>query len=141
MKKIFVIAMGIAAITTGCTITREVRPVALQPAEKEICVIEDPAVREGFLTTYRSALEKKGYTVRTLQKGSPITSCPITSTYMGRWSWDLAIYLNYAEINVYRDGASIGQALYDGRRGGGRMDKFGSGEKRITDLVNQLFPN
>lgn len=132
---------GMVALAAGCTITRDVRPVSLTDGEREVCIVEDPAVREGFLQAYRGRLEQKGYAVRVLPKGSPVTACPVTSTYMGRWSWDLAIYLNYAEIIVYRDGAQIGRALYDGRRGGGRVfDKFGNGEKRIHGLVDELFP-
>ncbi|MFC0676535.1 Sbal_3080 family lipoprotein [Lysobacter korlensis] len=136
--KLLTVAL-VAMVATGCSITREVRPVSTVASEREICLIEDPAVREGFLQTYRRELEARGFTVRMLPKGSAVDSCRLTSTYTGRWSWDLAIYLNYAEIVVYRDGAEAGKALYDGRAGGGRLDKFGSGEKRIAGLVNELF--
>ncbi|MBP6750826.1 MAG: hypothetical protein KA144_14410 [Xanthomonadaceae bacterium] len=128
------------AVTSGCSITREVRSVSLDPGEKEICIIEAPAVREGFLQTYRTELEKKGFVVRLLPPNSATTTCPLTSTYLGKWSWDLALYLNYAEINVYKNGEQSGRALYDGRRGGANLGKFGSGEKRIAGLVNELFP-
>lgn len=131
-----VLALG----ATGCTITREVRPLALSPADKAICIVEAPEVREGFLRTYREELQKKGFTVRVLPPHSVVTTCPLTSTYVGRWSWDLAIYLNYAEITVYRDGAQAGRAFHDGRRGGANPGKFGSGEKRIAGLVAELFP-
>lgn len=127
-------------LLASCTITREVRSVSLAPEDKEICIVEAPAVREGFLQTYRTVLEKKGFTVRLLPANSAITTCPVTSTYLGKWSWDLAIYLNYAEINVYKNGTLSGRAFYDGRSGGANLGKFGSGEKRIEGLVNELFP-
>ncbi len=141
MKPVWIAVMVLAVLlASACSIKREINPVARTPGEREICIIEDPAVREGFLQTYRRELESKGYVVRLLPKGSLIDACPLTTTYLGRWSWDLAIYLAYAEINVYRNGERAGQALFDARRGGGRLDKFGSGESRIVELVSELFP-
>lgn len=135
----FVIAI-VCAATAGCSITREVRPVSVAQSDKEICIVEAPSVREGFLQAYRSELEKKGFVVKMLPPGSALNACPLTSTYIGKWSWDLAIYLNYAEIKVYRDGTLSGSALYDGRKGGANLGKYGNGEKRIASLVNELFP-
>ena len=45
---------------SGCSIKQEVK--AITPlTKKEICIIEDPAVRQGFLATYTHELSKKGY--------------------------------------------------------------------------------
>lgn len=32
-----------------------------------------------------------------LPEGTVADSCPVTSIYVARWSWDLAIYMSYAE--------------------------------------------
>lgn len=69
-----------------------------------------------------------------------MTECSLTSTYIARWRWDLALYMAYAKIDVYRDGRPVGQALYDALMGGGRLDKFIDAEQKIRELVDSLFP-
>lgn len=124
---------------SGCSIKQEVKAVT-PLTKKEICIIEDPAVREGFLATYTRELSRKGYKTKLLAANSPLNTCNVVSTYMGLWSWDLAIYLSYAEIKVYRNEKLIGEALYDSRSGSANMDKFVKGETKIIELTNQLFP-
>lgn len=109
-------------------------------SETTLCIIENPAVRKGFFETYQQVLQERGHTVRTLPQGSDIRACTLTTTYMGRWSWDLAIYLSYARIDVYNDGRLIGSAEYDARSGGANMGKFVKGEKKIRELAERLFP-
>jgi hypothetical protein len=46
----------------------------------------------------------------------------------------------YAEINVFVDGKPSGQAKYDSQSGGANMGKFIAAEKKIAELVDQLFP-
>lgn len=46
----------------------------------------------------------------------------------------------YAEIKVYQGGKTIGEAKYDSQRGGANMGKFIDADKKINELVNQLFP-
>ena len=125
-------------ILTACTIQQTVNPVVGGKPES-ICVIEDPAVREGFLDEYKRSLESLGIVVQVLPEGSAIDACDITSTYTARWSWDLTIYLSYAEINVYDTGELAGSALYDATGGSGRTDKFIDAEPKIRELVSQLF--
>lgn len=127
------------AFLPACSIKQDIQPVQNQSATT-ICIIEDPAVRKGFLETYQQVLQERGYTVRTLPQGSDIRTCALSTTYMGRWSWDLAIYLSYARIDVYDDGRLIGSAQYDSRYGGANMGKFVKGEKKVRELVEKLFP-
>jgi hypothetical protein len=135
----FFLALALLA-ASGCTITQEVSP-AKQLSTTEVCIIENPAVRPGFLRAYKEALVNNGYQPRVLPANSNITACPVTSTYTARWSWDLAIYMSYAEINVFDGGKSSGKVLYDSRYGGGRIfEKFVQGDAKIKELVGQLFP-
>ena len=136
--RIAVLAVTLIA-ASGCSIQQTVNPVA-GDVPGELCVIENPAVREGFLPEYRRALEAKGIAVRVLPETASIKDCPLTSTYVARWSWDLTIYMSYVEINVFEGGALAGKALYDATKGGGRMDKFIDAEPKIRELVSQLFP-
>ncbi|KPB95298.1 Sbal_3080 family lipoprotein [Pseudomonas syringae group genomosp. 3] len=136
------IIVASAALASGCTINQTVTPVQLsQDLAPEICMIPAEGLREGFNTTYVRLLTEKGFHTRQIPPGSSPSSCPLTTTYIGTWSWDVAIYMSYADIRVYQFGQQVGQAEYDSRWGGGRViDKFINAEKKITEMTNQLFP-
>ncbi|MBL8558548.1 MAG: hypothetical protein JNM47_07500 [Hyphomonadaceae bacterium] len=127
----------------ACSIKQDVIPVTPVAATdvKQVCIIENPAVRETFLPVYQRNLESKGYTVRILAPRASTRECPMTSTYTARWSWDFTIYMSIAEITVYQDGQRSGYAKYDSRAGGMRLDKWVNAEQKINELVDQLFPN
>lgn len=139
MKFRFLVVVIAAFTATGCAITQAVKPVP-SLAESEVCIIQAPAVRPGFLDTYFRVLTAKGFRVRQLAPGATVNDCPVVSTYMGLWSWDLALYISFAEIIVYKEGEEVGRATYDARQGGANMGKFVKGEEKITELVNALYP-
>ena len=125
---------------SSCTIVQNVTPYRSSDIQ-EICIIEDPAVRAGFLRAYKRALREKGYKIRILEEHANLDDCELTSTYMGRWKWDMALYMAYAEIRVYRDGVKKGEAIYDATGGAGLPKKWIKAEEKIEELVNFLFPN
>ncbi len=139
MRRIIVIALATLVIS-GCSITQTVDPVR-DLSTNEVCIIENPPVRKGFLPELKSALQSKNARVRVLGSDATIASCPVVVTYIARWKWDLAMYLSYVEIKVFRNSAAVGTALYDATKGGGRMDKFIDAEPKIRELVNELFPS
>lgn len=131
-----------AALVTGCSIKQTVTPASIdKPSSREICMIPAKGLRQGFHTTYRDLLEQKGFTARELRPGASPSSCPLSTTYVGNWAWDLALYMVYADIKVYQDGHQVGHANYDAKWGGGRPDKFIDAENKIAELTEQLFPN
>ena len=138
MQKTFYL-LCMTALVTGCSITQTVVPVG-DVTTNEVCIIENPAVREGFLPEMRNALEQKGFSVAMLDESARTSDCPTVVTYTARWSWDLTIYMSYAEISVYQSGQPTGKALYDATSGGGRLDKFIDAEPKIRELVDELFP-
>jgi hypothetical protein len=141
MKRL--LALLLVILLAACSIVQEVRPVApADVAAKGICVVENPEVRKTFLEAYKHTLEKKGFAVKVLPPGTAITECPVYTTYDASWLWDLVSYMAYAEINIYRDGKIAGKALYDSRMGGARIiDKFIKTDAKISELVDQLFPD
>lgn len=140
MKQGSLYTVLIATVLAGCSIQQTVEPVS-HIKGKEICVVVNPSVSQaGFLTTYMRSLSAKGFSVRQLPPGSPITDCTTTSTYTANWRWDLAMYMAYADIKVYNNGQQVGHAVYDALGGGANMGKFIKGETKIAELVNQLFP-
>ncbi|MVW75428.1 Sbal_3080 family lipoprotein [Pseudomonas xionganensis] len=130
------------ALLTGCSIKQTVTPASIAASpSNEICMIPAQGLREGFHTTYSNLLTQKGFSVRKLSPSANPTQCPLATTYVGNWAWDLAIYMVYADIKVYQDGKQVGHANYDAKWGGGRPDKFIDAENKITEMVNKLFPN
>lgn len=141
MKRTCLILLG-TMLLTGCSIHQHAEPVTLSPElAPTICMIPAPGVRSGFTATYRSALQDKGFTVRELASGTSAAACPLATTYTAKWSWDLALYMSYAEMRVFEQGVQAGMAIYDARSGGGRLDKFIDAEPKIRELADRLFPN
>lgn len=136
--KIFSLTLLVAGLS-ACAINQKITPVE-KFSGKQVCVVESPSVKSTFLDAYKRALSEKGYVVRQLPPSASIVECPITSTYTANWRWDLALYMAYAEIAVYNNGKPVGKATYDATRGGGNMGKFIDADKKISELVNQLFP-
>ncbi len=136
-----VLLLCLVSLITGCSIKQQVTPVdfAANPAAL-ICVIPADGVRESFTEAYGNALKSKGFTVQILPSVSNPQNCPLSSTLLGRWSWDMAMYLSEVEIKVYQNGREVGSATYNSRRGSFRMDKFISAENKLKELTDQLFP-
>lgn len=125
-------------LVQGCTITQVVEPAEMSK-EGELCIIENTAVREGFLQEFRNVLSRKGIQHKVIEAYSAPSSCEWTATYVGKWSWDLALYMSYAEISVYHNGVLDGKAVYDATSGGGNMGKFIDAEEKIQELVEELI--
>lgn len=139
IKSINFIAATLIAGLTGCAIHQNVKTVERFEG-KQICVVENPAVKFDFLESLKKSLEARSFTVKMLPPAAALRDCPITVTYTANWRWDLAMYMAYAEIKVYNNGQPAGEAVYDSLRGGFNMNKFIKGENKIAELVNQLFP-
>lgn len=139
MKKI-ILALAICLVAAACSITQTVNPI-LEMNSGEVCVIENSAVRHGFIVELRNSLQAKNFAVRTLDPLATTNACHTVVTYNARWRWDLTIYMAYAEISVYQEGRMAGNALYDATSGSGRLDKFVDAEPKIRELVNELFPD
>lgn len=127
-----------ALLLSACSITQTVEPTNLSQ-KSELCIIENPAVRDGFLHTLQSSLSKRNINHRIISNRSIPKECEWTMRYVGRWNWDMALYMSYAEIQVFRNGNLDGEAIYDSTRGGANMGKFIDAEPKIEELVNELL--
>ena len=140
MQWLTILGCAFVMLVSSCSITQDINPYQATDIN-EICIIEDTAVRSGFLRAYKKALQEKGYRTKILDENSNHDDCELTTTYTGRWSWDMALYMAYAEIRVYRDGVKKGEAIYDATGGAGLPKKWIKAEEKIKELVNLLFPN
>ncbi len=139
IKRLLSLACLPVALLAGCAIHQNVRPLDAFE-DTQVCVIKNPAVRPSVMAAYRKVLSDKGYTVRELPESAAITECRVTSTYEANWRWDLAMYMHFAQFRVFVDGKEKGVATYDATHGGANMAKFIDADKKIAELVNQLFP-
>ncbi len=129
-----------AFMLMGCAIRQDVVPVTFAPtASREVCIIEHPPTRTTFRDAYQQALRDRGFAPRIVPANSPTDFCPITTTYIARWSWDFTIYMAYAEMRVFHDGRQVGRALYDSRLGSGRLDKWIDAEAKVREMVDELY--
>lgn len=136
-------ALAILFTLSGCVapqaIHQTVKPVeGLQT--NDICIIENPDVRPGFLEAYLKAMRAKGYRITQMPKDTPLNGCKVISTYLANWKWDMATYMAFAHIRVYRDGYQVAEVKYDSSQGGLMPKKFIEADKKITEMVEQLFP-
>ena len=151
MKRVPMLATLLLVLATlllaGCIpaglIDQIVRPVpAAAPERREICVIENPAVatKDNFLAAYERALTERGFTVRKLTSGSPVSACPLTSSYTANFRWDMALYMAYANLKIFRNGQLVGEAMYDAMLAGLTSKKWISAEEKVRELTKELFP-
>lgn len=151
MKRVPMLATLLLVLATlllaGCIpaglIDQIVRPVpAAAPERREICVIENPAVatKDNFLAAYERALTERGFTVRKLTSGSPVSACPLTSSYTANFRWDMALYMTYANLKIFRNGQLVGEAMYDAMLAGLTSKKWISAEEKVRELTKELFP-
>ncbi|WP_299981874.1 Sbal_3080 family lipoprotein [uncultured Pseudoteredinibacter sp.] len=125
-------------LVSACSITQNIEPAEISQGA-ELCIIENPDVREGFLKEYKSVLSSRGIPFKVVSETSVPETCEWTSTYVARWTWDLSLYMSYAEIKIFNKGSLDGEAIYDSTRGGANMSKFIDAEPKIRELVNQLL--
>jgi hypothetical protein len=127
-------ALLIAAGLAGCAAKQEIEPAEI-PQGSHVCIAENPAVRAGFLVELKKILDEKNidYIVTGIDSAR---DCEWHVTYVARWSWDVALYMTYAEIKVFHYGRLDGTALYDGTFA---INKFIDSEPKIRELVNQLI--
>jgi len=138
--KIKIVLLLTIFLIAGCssTVKQTVKPFK-QANVSNICLIDNPKVKQSFRDVYKSALESKGFTVRIIDKDSNSDACEVTSRYTARWGWDLALYLSYAQLKIFNKGKESGEAVYKvvfvGATG-----KFINTQEKIYELVSQLFP-
>ncbi len=129
--------MATVLLFTGCSIKEEVATVS-DDSFKEVCIINNPKVKEGFHDALAAAIQEKGYAVKNLPEGSALTECKVTTTYTASWLWDGATYMSYAKITVHEDGKEAGHALYDASGPNMNASKYINADKKVHELVDQL---
>lgn len=129
----------LAATLVGCTITTKIDPI---PAEgiRSVCIRENQEVwSKEFLPALVKQLEQRAIATKVIADGTSASDCRHYLEYVANWSWDLVVYLVYADIRIYDEHQLIGRATYDARGGYERLDKFGRTETKLAEIMAQLL--
>lgn len=128
----------VAVFLSACSIQQTVEKAEI-PKGNALCIVENSDVRDGFLKEFKSNLQSRNIPYQVVASGAVPDSCIWTATYVANWTWDLALYMSYAEIKIFNRGQLDGRAVYDSRKGGANLDKFIDAETKINELLNELL--
>ena len=138
MKGLFLTGFVVSLILTGCSITTSVTPVG-EGKVADLCIRKNSLVQmAGFLPELEAQIRSHGVATRTFESELP-ADCRHHMEYTANWKWDLAMYLEYAELKVYENVNLIGEAIYNARWGSANMSKFGPTKGKLKPLVDELF--
>jgi len=126
------------SVISGCAINQQVERAELSK-DARVCIVENKDVRHGFLDELERVLQDKGIDYIVTDRSYANQNCEWSATYVARWSWDLALYMAYAEIRVYKNGVLDGSAVYDSTGGSANLSKFIDAEEKIRELVEELM--
>jgi hypothetical protein len=105
----------------------------------EVVIIRDNETRDGFLDAMNNWLTINNYKHTTIADNSEHIKDKINLVYVGKWSWDLAIYLSDAHIKAFYNSEQVGHVDLDIPIFISSFTKFGRGEKRIFKMMDMLF--
>lgn len=125
----------------GCSIVTVVEPLR-QPISSA-CIRDNPAVwSKQFQPELQQQFARHGVQTQVFDAERPAT-CVLVVEYTAEWTWDFAVYLEYADIRIDDvRGAfpkTLGRVTYDAREADLRFDKFGPGSRKLEDLIDRLF--
>lgn len=141
MKKYSAALFVVGLFLSACSIRQDVTPSTEQIETDEICIVNNPAVRHGFLEAMQKTLADRGYKPMVFNKDDKdLDACKYNIIYTANWRWDLAMYMSYAKIDVIHNNRVIAAALYDANHGGGNPKKWIKGDNKVNELVSQMFP-
>jgi len=107
------------------------------PLER-ICIEDNPdVIVPGFRLVLEEALERRGIATR-VYAGTRPRDCEYVLTYTALRGWDLAPFLNYAELTVRRGHTRIGRAVYR-HSGGFALNKWASPKSKMSPVLDQLL--
>lgn len=142
MKKIFItVFVLLTSILTGCAgpkYTATAITSDYDNGDLEIVIINDEKTREGFKLAMESWLDKNNFKHSTSSDGSQHDLEKLTLEYEGHWGWDLALYMNDAYIEAFKNGQRVGKVEYKAPNSL-NGNKFGDAEERIGYMMSVLF--
>jgi len=101
-----------------------------------ISLIRDEPTRAEVLEVIAAWLAENGYDYSVLEPGQKPSGTALN--YRAWWGWDVGIYMKRVNMQVARNGTSLGKIKFDALQYGG-FGKFGSSVERLRTLLDALF--
>ena len=129
----------LSAALGGCT-SVTVKPVSAENRIEHICIEDNPRVQVGdFVDVMKEGFQKHGITSQVYKDNAP-AKCLYTSTYTARRTWDMAMYMTDAQIDILRDGRPIASANYHLKgKGGFALNKWAGTRTKILPVIDTLL--
>ncbi len=135
------ILCALGLVLSGCTISQNVDQVGTGTAISKIYVEDNEAVHmDALVDVIVAQLKELGFESEKY-KGNLPEDAKHYLTFTANWQWDMAMYLTYFKVNLYEDGVILGDVVYDARKGGGNMGKFGKTAEKVQPLLDELLKN
>jgi len=122
----------------GCTSVQVNNVDTSQHDIDQVCIQKNPKVIvSDFLGVLQQGLMRHG--IQSSVHDAPLPAhCSYRLEYTAERGWDLAPYLDHAEIYLYRDGGLIGSANYR-HSGGFGLNKWASTATKMNPVIDQLL--
>ena len=140
-KKYLVTIIALPILLGGCAGPRysgEGISKDILSKKPDIVSINDSKTRDGFQTVVEDYLVNGEYKYTVQPEDSEHDHQKVTIEYVGYWGWDLALYLNRAEIEAFYQGQRVGKINFESPNSL-NPNKWGSAEKRIGLMLDILF--
>jgi hypothetical protein len=152
LKKIFsvIITLGVLFLT-GCAATQTISEFDEAPP-KTVCIAKHEAVKKGVLDALEEGFHAHGSDTRVVRATyekkhnlwtprvypNELGGCDAIAFYVANWTWDVSLYMYFANIWVTDTTMSkkIAQATY---QTGGGLDKWIDAEHKILELVDEMY--
>lgn len=136
----FALLLPFLVAATGCSISKTVKPVAAGTTIHTIHIVknDDTLYKQSLLDEMQAIIHEAGCQTVIVSNSQPADAEHVLQ-YRANWAWDLAMYLTYFQATLYEQNSIIGEVEYDARKGGGRLDKFGSTESKVRPLLQKML--
>ncbi|MBY4676125.1 Sbal_3080 family lipoprotein [Marinobacterium arenosum] len=131
----------LAMLTSACAAPRYSGSAISQDIHEngtEIVLIKDNETRDGFRQTVENWFKKNNYKYVVKAEGSKHEFDKLTIEYVGKWNWDLALYLSDAKMEAFHQGQRVGEVSYKAPNSL-NTNKFSNAEERIEYMLEVLF--
>jgi len=136
---------------SGCAATQDISEFDKAPP-KTVCIAKHEAVKEGVLDALEEGFYAHGTDTRVVRAvyekkhsiwyprifPNELVGCDAVVFYVANWTWDITMYMYFANIWVTDTSMTekIAQATY---QTGGGPDKWINARKKILELVDEMY--
>ena len=123
----------------GACTTVNVRKVdATKHPLKLVCIEENPKVAvDDFMSVLENGFQRHGINTIVYQLKAP-DRCEYTLWYTAFRGWDIAPFLNRAELRLRRGDEVVASAMYK-HSGGFALNKWASTEAKLNPVIDELL--